>query len=37
MGKRFHCSTKLDRDPDLLAELMDLGRDRGDDFLTDLS
>jgi NTE family protein len=37
MGERFHCSTKLDRDPDFLAELMDLGRDRGDDFLTDLS
>ncbi|MFC7074090.1 patatin-like phospholipase family protein [Halovenus rubra] len=34
MGKRFHCSTKLDRDPEFIEELMDLGRDRGETFLT---
>jgi NTE family protein len=33
MGERFHCSTKLDRDPEFLAELMDLGRDQGAAFL----
>jgi NTE family protein len=33
MGQRFHCTTKLDRDPDFLAELMDLGRDRAAKFL----
>jgi NTE family protein len=33
MGERFHCSTKLDRDPDFIAELMDLGRDRARAFL----
>jgi NTE family protein len=33
MGERFHCSTKLDRDADFLAELMDLGRDQGVAFL----
>ncbi len=33
MGERFHCSTKLDRDPDFIAELMDLGRDRAGEFL----
>ena len=33
IGERFHCSTKLDRDPDFLAELMDLGRDRAAEFL----
>jgi NTE family protein len=35
MGERFHCSTKLDRDPDFLGELMDLGRDRGEKFLAE--
>jgi NTE family protein len=35
MGERFHCSTKLDRDPDFLAELMDLGRERAGAFLDD--
>ena len=34
MGQRFHCSTKLDRDPDFLAKLMDIGRDRAGEFLT---
>jgi len=33
MGQRFHCSTKLDRDPEFIAELMDLGRDRANEFL----
>ena len=33
MGERFHCSTKLDRDPDFLGELMDLGRERAGEFL----
>ena len=33
MGERFHCSTKLDRDPEFLGELMDLGRDQAGDFL----
>jgi len=33
MGKRFHCSTKLDRDPEFIAELMDIGRDRASEFL----
>ena len=33
MGQRFHCSTKLDRDPEFIAELMDLGRDRAGEFL----
>ncbi|MEF8871512.1 MAG: patatin-like phospholipase family protein [Haloarculaceae archaeon] len=35
MGERFHCSTKLDRDPAFLAELMELGRDRASAFLDD--
>jgi NTE family protein len=33
MGERFHCSTKVDRDPDFLAELRDLGRTRAEEFL----
>jgi NTE family protein len=33
MGKRFHCSTKLDRSPSFIEELMDLGRERGEAFL----
>jgi NTE family protein len=33
MGERFHCSTKVDRDPDFLAELRDLGRTRAKEFL----
>jgi NTE family protein len=35
MGERFHCSTKLDRDPEFISELMDLGRDRAGAFLDD--
>jgi NTE family protein len=35
MGERFYCSTKLDRAPDFLGELMDLGRDRGRKFLAE--
>ncbi|MDY7083338.1 MAG: patatin-like phospholipase family protein, partial [Halobacteria archaeon] len=34
MGKRFHCSTKLDRDPDFLDELMQLGETRAEEFLS---
>ncbi|MBX0325524.1 patatin-like phospholipase family protein [Halomicroarcula sp. F13] len=33
MGKRFHCSTKVDRDPAFLAELQELGRERAQEFL----
>ena len=33
MGKRFHCSTKVDRDPRFLAELRDLGATRAREFL----
>jgi len=33
MGKRFHCSTKVDRDPDFLADLQGLGRERARAFL----
>jgi len=33
MGKRFHCSTKVDRDPDFLADLQELGRERAREFL----
>jgi NTE family protein len=33
IGERFHCSTKLDRDPDFIAELMALGRERAAAFL----
>ena len=35
MGERYHCSTKLDRDPDFIAELLARGRDRGGAFLDD--
>ena len=35
MGKRYHCSTKVDRDPDFIAELMALGRERAAAFLAD--
>ena len=34
MGERFHCSTKVDRDPAFLEELMALGRERASAFLT---
>jgi NTE family protein len=33
MGERFHCSTKVDRDPEFLDELMDLGHERARAFL----
>jgi NTE family protein len=33
MGKRYHCSTKLDRSPDFIQELMDLGYERADAFV----
>jgi NTE family protein len=33
MGKRFHCATKVDRDPDFLAELQVLGEQRAAEFL----
>jgi len=35
MGKRFHCSTKVDRDPEFLDELMALGHERAAAFLED--
>jgi len=35
MGKSFHCSTKVDRDPDFLDDLQDLGRERAAAFLAD--
>ena len=37
MGKRFHCSTKVDRDPDFLADLQELGRERAREFLDEES
>ncbi|WP_135665604.1 patatin-like phospholipase family protein [Halorhabdus rudnickae] len=33
MGERFHCSTKIDRDPTFITELMDLGNQRCETFL----
>jgi len=33
MGKRFHCSTKVDRDPAFLDELRELGSRRAREFL----
>ena len=33
MGKRLHCSTKADRDPDFLDELRELGARRAREFL----
>jgi NTE family protein len=35
MGKRFHCSTKVDRDPEFLEELMELGHERATEFLNE--
>jgi NTE family protein len=35
MGERFHCSTKLDRSPDFIEELMELGDTRAGEFLAD--
>lgn len=36
MGRRFHCSTKVDRRPSFVAELMDLGETRAEEFLEGL-
>jgi len=33
MGKRYHCSTKVNRDPDFLTELHDLGKRRAREFV----
>jgi NTE family protein len=33
MGKRFHCSTKVDRDPDFLSKLRELGAERAREFI----
>ncbi len=33
MGERFHCSTKVDRDPEFLTELRELGKQRAQAFL----
>ncbi|WP_336325568.1 patatin-like phospholipase family protein [Halovenus sp. HT40] len=33
MGRRYHCSTKMDRDPEFIDELIDLGRERAAAFL----
>ena len=35
MGKRFHCSTKVDRDPEFLDELRTLGAERARAFLAE--
>ncbi|MEF8784189.1 MAG: patatin-like phospholipase family protein [Haloarculaceae archaeon] len=35
MDQRLHCSTKLDRDPTFIAELVDMGRERAAAFLDD--
>jgi len=32
MGRRYHCSTKLDRDPEFIEELLELGRERTGEF-----
>lgn len=33
MGERFHCATKVDRDPAFIDELVELGRTRATEFL----
>jgi NTE family protein len=33
MGRRYHCSTKMDRDPEFIDELIELGRERAAAFL----
>jgi len=33
MGKQYHCSTKVDRDPEFIDELQDLGAHRAREFL----
>ena len=35
MGKEYHCSTKVDRDPAFIAELMALGEQRAESFLAE--
>jgi len=35
MGKRYHCSTKVDRDPDFVTELQALGRRRAREFFAE--
>jgi NTE family protein len=35
MGENYHCSTKLDRSPDFIDELMELGEKRAGEFLDD--
>ena len=35
MGKRYHCSTKVDRDPDFLTELQTLGKRRAREFFAE--
>jgi len=37
MGRRYHCSTKVDRDPEFIEELIELGRDRAGEFLAERS
>lgn len=32
MGEQFHCSTKLDRDPEFIADLLELCRERATEF-----
>jgi NTE family protein len=34
MGRTYHCSTKVDRSPGFIEELMDLGERRAEEFLT---
>lgn len=37
MGQRYHSSTKADRSPKFITELMDLGEERAGEFLDDLT
>jgi len=37
MGKRYHCSTKVDRSPSFIAELMELGEARAEQFLEEVA
>jgi NTE family protein len=37
MGRRYHCSTKVDRSPAFIEELLDLGETRAEAFLEELS
>ena len=36
MGKEYHCSTKVDRSPSFLQELMDLGEQRATEFRAEM-